>query len=344
MDHPDEPALSLSHDGAERCDGAAAAALADIRRALAHLPPDQAGLRITGIEALRPLLAASGPIGAVAAASLGQRARAVRAILFDKTAATNWALGWHQDRTISVVERLDVTGFGPWTIKRGMPHVAPPFALLSRMVTLRVHLDDTPSTNAPLLIAPGSHRLGCVPVSDIDAAVQTCGIGDEHQPLFEAFNRNDVAACLASLLIQGRTGPMSTTLRYALRTSAIDVHLDDIARDAVQPSVRAVALETLIEGRAKWPAGYGWEWIDKSMGLGRQVTIFDHRALDVVPSRDLLISRGIRDRSPVVRRVALDGVMRHMLSTREGQDCAALLAEDRSPPVRERAAFILRPR
>jgi hypothetical protein len=176
MDHPDEPALSLSHDGAERCDGAAAAALADIRRALAHLPPDQAGLRITGIEALRPLLAASGPIGAVAAASLGQRARAVRAILFDKTAATNWALGWHQDRTISVVERLDVTGFGPWTIKRGMPHVAPPFALLSRMVTLRVHLDDTPSTNAPLLIAPGSHRLGCVPVSDIDAAVQTCGI------------------------------------------------------------------------------------------------------------------------------------------------------------------------
>jgi hypothetical protein len=44
------------------------------------------------------------------------------------------------------------------------------------MVTLRVHLDDTPSTNAPLLIAPGSHRLGCVPVSDIDAAVQTCGI------------------------------------------------------------------------------------------------------------------------------------------------------------------------
>jgi hypothetical protein len=168
--------------------------------------------------------------------------------------------------------------------------------------------------------------------------------GDEHQPLFEAFNRNDVAACLASLLIQGRTGPMSTTLRYALRTSAIDVHLDDIARDAVQPSVRAVALETLIEGRAKWPSGYGWEWIDKSMGLRRQVTIFDHRALDVAASRSLLISRGIRDRSPAVRRVALDGVMRYMLTTREGQNFAALLAEDRSPSVRERAAFILRPR
>jgi ectoine hydroxylase-related dioxygenase (phytanoyl-CoA dioxygenase family) len=100
----------------------------------------------------------------------------VRAILFDKTAATNWALGWHQDRTISVIERLDVARFGPWSVKQGMPHVAPPFALLSKMVTLRVHLDDVPGTNAPLLIAPGSHRLGCVPISEIDAAVKACGI------------------------------------------------------------------------------------------------------------------------------------------------------------------------
>jgi hypothetical protein len=31
------------------------------------------------------------------------------------------------------------------------------------MVTLRIHLDDTPAANAPLLIAPGSHALGKVP-------------------------------------------------------------------------------------------------------------------------------------------------------------------------------------
>jgi hypothetical protein len=167
---------------------------------------------------------------------------------------------------------------------------------------------------------------------------------EERLPLDEAFNRSDVADCLARVLIRGQTGPMSTTLRYALRTSAIDVHLDGIARDAVQPSVRAGALETLIDRRARWPRGYAWEWIDKSMGLRRRVTVSDHRELDVAPSRSALIARGVRDRSPVVRRVALDGVMRHLLSTHEGQGYAALLSADRSPSVRERAAFILQPR
>src|ERR1700722_17953865 len=119
VEPPDGPVLSFLHDGAERSAGAAAAALTDIRNALAHLPPDRAGLRIAGIEALRPFLASDGPVGSVAAATLGPRSRAVRAILFNKTAAMNLALGWHQDRTISVVERLQVKGFGPWTVKKG---------------------------------------------------------------------------------------------------------------------------------------------------------------------------------------------------------------------------------
>jgi hypothetical protein len=86
----------------------------------------------------------------------------VRAILLDKTDATNWALAWHQDRTIYVRERVEARAPGPWTTKSGMLHAAPPFDLLSRIVTLRVQLDDVPATNAPLLIAPGSHRHGRV--------------------------------------------------------------------------------------------------------------------------------------------------------------------------------------
>jgi ectoine hydroxylase-related dioxygenase (phytanoyl-CoA dioxygenase family) len=100
---------------------------------------------------------------------------AVRAILFDKTAETNWSLAWHQDRTICVRERIEVEGFGPWSIKAGLYHVAPPFDLLARMVTLRVHLDDVPATNAPLLIAPGSHALGKLPVGDVNAVAVRCG-------------------------------------------------------------------------------------------------------------------------------------------------------------------------
>ena len=56
-----------------------------------------------------------------------------------------------------------------------MHHVAPPADLLSRMVTLRVHLDDVSAENAPLVIAPGSHLYGRVPESEIDALVEKCG-------------------------------------------------------------------------------------------------------------------------------------------------------------------------
>lgn len=43
------------------------------------------------------------------------------------------------------------------------------------MVTLRIHLDDVSPENAPLLVAPGSHRLGRVTEDDLDEAVRQCG-------------------------------------------------------------------------------------------------------------------------------------------------------------------------
>jgi hypothetical protein len=118
--------------------------------------------------------------------------------------------------------------------------------------------------------------------------------------------------------------------------------LDRIAREAVQRSACAVALDALINKKAEWLSGYTWQWVDKSMGMRRRVTVFDHRELEVAVSRNAFIALGIHDRSPAVRRVALDGVMRHMLRTPEGRDHATLLASDRSPSVRERAEFILR--
>ena len=64
---------------------------------------------------------------------------------------------------------------GPWTNKRGMQHVAPPFGLLARMITLRVHLDDVPAENSPLLISFGSHAKGRVPVDGYPEVVDGCG-------------------------------------------------------------------------------------------------------------------------------------------------------------------------
>ena len=170
------PLLNLKDHGAQWHPGAVTRDLIALRAALERLIEDHAGIRISGIERLRPLLASQGSIGSVAAGVLGPASRPVRAILFDKTAETNWSLTWHQDRTICVRRRIDVDGFGPWTIKGGMQHVAPPFDLLTRMVTLRVHMDDVPVTNAPLLIAPGSHTDGRIPVDAIDEVVRRHGI------------------------------------------------------------------------------------------------------------------------------------------------------------------------
>lgn len=167
---------NLHSHGAERWGRAVAKDLTRLRDSLAHLPADNAGSRIRGVAALAPFLGSHGSIGKIAASTLGPASRPVRAILFDKTADTNWSLAWHQDRTICVERRNEVHGFGPWTIKQGMQHVAPPFDLLSRMVTLRIHLDDVSASNAPLLIAPGSHKHGRVPVGEIDAVVSQCGI------------------------------------------------------------------------------------------------------------------------------------------------------------------------
>lgn len=169
-------ALALDQDGAELfADAADAATLAAVEAALAELPAERAGLRLFGVEGLGALLAPSGRIGALAAAVLGVRTRPVRAILFDKSPTTNWSLAWHQDRVMAVKDRVEVEGFGPWSRKHGALHVAPPFELLAGMLTLRLHLDPVGPGNAPLLIAPGSHRLGRVAEVDIPAAVACCG-------------------------------------------------------------------------------------------------------------------------------------------------------------------------
>lgn len=167
--------LEFERDGAQRFPAAAAGVLDSVEHVLAALPEDRPGLRLTGIGPLAALLTTHSAIGRVAASAIGERARPVRALLLDKNEATNWSLAWHQDRTIAVVKRKEVDGFGPWTIKQGLQHVAPPFEILAAMVTLRVHLDPVPMNNAPLLVAPGSHRLGRVAEADVEAIVARCG-------------------------------------------------------------------------------------------------------------------------------------------------------------------------
>jgi hypothetical protein len=117
----------------------------------------------------------NGPAGIISRQVLGDAATPVRAILFDKTPGANWSLGWHQDRTIAVRERIDRAGFDHWNSKAGVTHVEPSFDVLKRMLTARIHLDPVPANNAPLLIAPGSHGKGRIAEDAIEAVVKQCG-------------------------------------------------------------------------------------------------------------------------------------------------------------------------
>ena len=133
------------------------------------------GHRIVGEPLVDIHATDTGSLGRVAVAALGPGARPVRAVLFDKTRANNWAVPWHQDRTIAVTARREVSGFGPWSRKSGVDHVEPPFEITAGMVTLRAHLDDCDTANAPLFYVPGSHRLGKIPSADVAALAHRCG-------------------------------------------------------------------------------------------------------------------------------------------------------------------------
>jgi ectoine hydroxylase-related dioxygenase (phytanoyl-CoA dioxygenase family) len=127
-------------------------------------------------------LAESARVRQLAEEVLGEKAFAVRGILFDKIPEANWKVPWHQDVTIAVRAREDVEGFGPWSTKAGILHVQPPAQVLERMISIRLHLDVCDESNGALHVIPGSHRVGRIAEAEIPAILAktracTCTVG-----------------------------------------------------------------------------------------------------------------------------------------------------------------------
>lgn len=146
-----------------------------LQAALAPIPLERPGLRLHNVEVVQGLLSAEGAVGRLAARLIGPGAMPVRALLFDKSPENNWAVGWHQDRVIAVKERWEIPDFGPWSVKDGVLHVAPPISLMQRMITIRLHLDPVGKDNGPLLFVSGSHRMGMVPAGEVAQVAARCG-------------------------------------------------------------------------------------------------------------------------------------------------------------------------
>lgn len=107
---------------------------------------------------------------------LGRKPVLVRAIFFDKNPEKNWLVTWHQDKTIAVDRKIDIAGWGPWSIKDGVQHVQPDVALLNQMLTFRVHLDDANEDNGCLKVIKNSHKFGVMTQQQIDGLVSDCKV------------------------------------------------------------------------------------------------------------------------------------------------------------------------
>jgi hypothetical protein len=148
----------------------------------------------------------------------------VRGILFDKVPGANWKVAWHQDLTIAVQDRHAVLGYGPWSVKDGIVHVQPSMELLESMVTVRLHLDDTPAENGALKVISGSHRHG-----RLDAAGLALLRESEVEHICEAMAGD--ALLMKPLILHASSASVSPGHRRV-------VHVEYAQKDLLPPSLR----------------------------------------------------------------------------------------------------------
>ena len=163
-------------------------------------------------------LACSESVRELAEAVLGERCFAVRGIFFDKPSDASWKICFHQDQTIEVEARTEAPGFENWTLKGGVQHVQPPSAVLERMVSIRLHLDDSRSDNGPLRIFRGSHRNGRLTEPQINKIVRAETPVECRVPVGGAL-------MMRPLLVHGSSSALNPTHRRVIH---IDYAADDL--------------------------------------------------------------------------------------------------------------------
>jgi ectoine hydroxylase-related dioxygenase (phytanoyl-CoA dioxygenase family) len=106
---------------------------------------------------------------------LPANAIAIQAIAFNKTAATNWKVAWHQDLMFPFAKEVTSKGFDLPTLKQGIHYARPPEFVLKQLLAVRLHLDDCDATNGPLRISPGTHLAGILKTATIPELVASYG-------------------------------------------------------------------------------------------------------------------------------------------------------------------------
>jgi ectoine hydroxylase-related dioxygenase (phytanoyl-CoA dioxygenase family) len=136
---------------------------------------------------------------------LGENAKPVRSVFFDKIPQANWNVAWHQDTSIAVSEKAELPGFRLWTEKQGVIHVEPPVIYLANILTLRLHLDAATSENGVLRVIPQSHKYGRI----------------KSQQLLELVEKSQPVECIAEA---GDILLMNPLLLHSSRKSITALH------------------------------------------------------------------------------------------------------------------------
>lgn len=166
----------------------------------------------------------------------------------------------------------------------------------------------------------------------------------DKQALFNLLANNHIFDTLLNHIVSSHSGPVMYLLTQCGRNQSIDAHLSRIAKNAIQPSVRAKAYRNQLEGKVKWQEGREWKWIDKVYGEGRFVPTIAERELTEIPAFEATLEAASIDRSSAVRRVAAEFHIRDIdqMSKHAAMKYAQLFEKDISPTVSERGKFALR--
>ena len=146
----------------------------DLLRAIggSSLERTRAGIRHALSNASVSAFARDGRLLAIAEEALGGPAMPYRATLFEKSSQANWLVVWHQDTALPFKRRFEAPGWGPWSVKAGVPYAHAPAEALEGVVALRVHLDPSGLRNGPLRVIPGSHSRGVLSDAAISVLVR----------------------------------------------------------------------------------------------------------------------------------------------------------------------------
>lgn len=164
----------------------------------------------------------------------------------------------------------------------------------------------------------------------------------EKHVIMKIITMDKVANALKNRLIISTSGPVTAIFSQAGRTKALDSFLPEIAELSVQPSLRAKAYRCQFESKFVWAEGMKWQWTDKIYGKQRLVPALNERMIRPTKPFNENLKMAIVDRSPMVRRIAGEMLIKELEHIgEEAFALAKILASDTSASVAERGMYAL---